>query len=534
MNFNGEYKKRLMLINEHIESFFANECRNLESFVTEAPVYSVLNGGKRVRGILTLEVARMLGGNEKTALEFAAAIEFIQAYSLVHDDLPCMDDDDYRRGQLSCHKKFGEAKGVLCGDSLLNLAYEVMLKSILNGGDGEKKAAAEIKAKQTFGAQNFDEIAPALQRALRENGETLQTLSAQISAAEAKIKQKNTVETQIEAAEKNLRSYQDEIAKINVRVAGNNASLAENQKRVDELNGALQFASEEEARAATEAAEKKKKEIEAAVEAAEKARRESDTKIAGYQAAIETAKKNLADKTETDEEAETARRAALSAEKIQLDERKKAVAIRLGANETALKNICEKSGVVAETERKWRFVRNLSDTANGTLGGKEKVMLETYVQAHYFDRIVNRANVRFMVMSGGQYELKRSETAEDKKSQSGLDLNVVDHYNGSERSVKTLSGGEAFKASLSLALGLSDEIQSSAGGIRLDTMFVDEGFGSLDEESLAQAMKALSSLSEGERLVGIISHVSELKEKIDKQIVVTKMPSGGSKAEIRV
>ena len=98
----------------------------------------------------------------------------------------------------------------------------------------------------------------------------------------------------------------------------------------------------------------------------------------------------------------------------------------------------------------------------------------------------------------------------------------------------TLSGGEAFKASLSLALGLSDEIQSSAGGIRLDTMFVDEGFGSLDEESLAQAMKALSSLSEGERLVGIISHVSELKEKIDKQIVVTKMPSGGSKAEIRV
>ena len=139
-----------------------------------------------------------------------------------------------------------------------------------------------------------------------------------------------------------------------------------------------------------------------------------------------------------------------------------------------------------------------------------------------------------MVMSGGQYELKRSETAEDKKSQSGLDLNVVDHYNGSERSVKTLSGGEAFKASLSLALGLSDEIQSSAGGIRLDTMFVDEGFGSLDEESLAQAMKALSSLSEGERLVGIISHVSELKEKIDKQIVVTKMPSGGSKAEIRV
>ena len=105
---------------------------------------------------------------------------------------------------------------------------------------------------------------------------------------------------------------------------------------------------------------------------------------------------------------------------------------------------------------------------------------------------------------------------------------MIDHYNGTIRSVKTLSGGESFKASLSLALGLSDEIQSSAGGIRLDTMFVDEGFGSLDEESLSQAIRALSSLADGNRLVGIISHVSELKERIDKQIVVKKQQIGGS------
>ena len=135
-------------------------------------------------------------------------------------------------------------------------------------------------------------------------------------------------------------------------------------------------------------------------------------------------------------------------------------------------------------------------------------------------------------MSGGQYELKRRREAENNKSQSGLELDVIDHYNGTERSVKTLSGGESFKASLSLALGLSDEIQSSAGGVRLDTMFVDEGFGSLDEESLGQAMNALAGLTEGNRLVGIISHVAELREKIDKQIVVTKEKSGGSRAEI--
>ena len=118
-------------------------------------------------------------------------------------------------------------------------------------------------------------------------------------------------------------------------------------------------------------------------------------------------------------------------------------------------------------------------------------------------------------------------------AQSGLELNVIDHYNGTERSVKTLSGGESFKASLSLALGLSDEIQSSAGGIRLDTMFVDEGFGSLDEESLAQAIRALSALTESSRLVGIISHVSELKEKIDRQIIVTKQKTGGSTVRIQ-
>ncbi|MBQ8569825.1 MAG: SMC family ATPase, partial [Oscillospiraceae bacterium] len=116
----------------------------------------------------------------------------------------------------------------------------------------------------------------------------------------------------------------------------------------------------------------------------------------------------------------------------------------------------------------------------------------------------------------------------------GLELDVTDHYNGTDRSVKTLSGGEAFKASLSLALGLADEIQSSAGGIKLDTMFVDEGFGSLDEESLRQSMDTLAGLTEGNRLVGIISHVNTLRERIDKQIIIRKDKSGGSRAEISV
>jgi exonuclease SbcC len=175
----------------------------------------------------------------------------------------------------------------------------------------------------------------------------------------------------------------------------------------------------------------------------------------------------------------------------------------------------------------------LSRTANGDLKGKDRVKLETYIQAMYFERIVQRANIRLQKMSGGQYHLKRREQADNKKSQSGLELDIVDLINSSVRSVNTLSGGEAFLASLALALGLSDEVQMSSG-VRLDTLFVDEGFGSLDSEALRKAYNTLSALTDGERLVGIISHVSELKEWIDKQIIVTKVKTGGSSARIQL
>lgn len=186
-------------------------------------------------------------------------------------------------------------------------------------------------------------------------------------------------------------------------------------------------------------------------------------------------------------------------------------------------------------EHEYIWVKALSDTAGGSLSGKRKIELETYIQMAYFDRILRRANLRFLTMSSGQYELKRQEGGDNKKEKAGLEINVIDHYNGTERSVKTLSGGESFLASLSLALGLSDEIQSYAGGIKLDTMLVDEGFGSLDEETLNLAMKALSSLIEGERMVGIISHVPELKERIEKKILVRKtrgLNTAGSVAEV--
>ena len=218
---------------------------------------------------------------------------------------------------------------------------------------------------------------------------------------------------------------------------------------------------------------------------------------------------------------------------IAIAAKQKDVHARIAANESARKNISRKAAEMEELESKYAWIKSLSDTANGTLAGKEKIMLETYIQTTYFDRILERANIRLRKMSGGQYDLKRRRTASNMRGQSGLELDIVDHINTTERSVNTLSGGEAFLASLALALGLSDEVQMSTG-IRLDTLFVDEGFGSLDGEALNKAYTTLASLTEGNRLVGIISHVAELKERIDKQIIVTKSKTGGSAAKIVV
>jgi exonuclease SbcC len=219
--------------------------------------------------------------------------------------------------------------------------------------------------------------------------------------------------------------------------------------------------------------------------------------------------------------------------RTQLNTALKDIHARITSNSAVRKNIASKEYEMTQLEARYTWMKALSDTANGTVAGKEKIMLETYIQTTYFDRILERANLRLRKMSGGQYDLERRQSADNKKAQSGLDLDIIDHINTTRRSVNTLSGGEAFLASLALALGLSDEVQMSTG-IRLDTLFVDEGFGSLDSEALTKAYNTLAGLTDGNRLVGIISHVAELKERIDKQIVVTKQKSGGSNAAVRI
>lgn len=200
-------------------------------------------------------------------------------------------------------------------------------------------------------------------------------------------------------------------------------------------------------------------------------------------------------------------------------------------------NVCSNINTVYEKsknlEKEVMICKDLSDTANGNISGKNKLEFEQFVQASYFDRVVVAANKRFSYMTDERYLLARKEEALKISDKLGLELEVIDNYTGKRRDVKTLSGGESFKASLSLALGMSDTIQEFSGGIVVDAMFIDEGFGSLDDDSLEAAMNAIMMLGQNNKIIGIISHVNELKARIDKKIIVRKSNSG-SRIEISI
>lgn len=180
----------------------------------------------------------------------------------------------------------------------------------------------------------------------------------------------------------------------------------------------------------------------------------------------------------------------------------------------------------------WAVTNDMYKAMAGQLTQKVKISFETYVQQYYFKQVVSAANKRLTALTGGEFVLRCKEEAKNMRSHSGLDLDVFDRSTGLWRDVSTLSGGESFMASLALALGMSDVVQSRSGGIRLDSMFIDEGFGTLDESTLRCAMNVLNSLADdGNRLIGVISHVAELKEKIERKIIIRKSIHG-SKIEI--
>ena len=394
------------------------------------------------------------------------------------------------------------------------------------------QTALESRTAELLGTCPLSRAKDQLEEASRGDARTLEALEQALEQEARNLTKKRHLEERIPQMENSLRDREARRVALGEELSARNASAQAQEAELQALKASLPFSGKAEAEGRITALNRAIAAMRRDLEQAETACQDREKDLAAADASIAQLETLLSQGEDLDLAALEQDQAQARDRREVLDRQQKALHVRLTANRTALSHIRTQTENLSRTEAEYQMVKALSDTAGGKLS-KKHIMLETYIQMAYFDRIIQRANVHLMRMSGGKYDLQRRREAQTGGAQSGLELDVIDHYNGSLRSVQTLSGGESFIASLALALGLSEEVQASAGGIRLETMFVDEGFGSLDEETLQEAMRALLSLTRENRLVGIISHVAELRREIERQIVVKKDPTGGSRAEIQ-
>ena len=420
-----------------------------------------------------------------------------------------------KKSQLDKEKKMLSEKEA----EVVNLSAQI---ASLQVGIGEK--LVELQWEE----ENLDELKQQIAK-------EISVFTEQLEKNKKKSDRKAVLEKEIPKAEKQKKDLEIVIQNAALDRERVKVSMEKQKEIVDKISEQLAGESFDLLLQKVKKCEEQMSELAKEQKEAEEAYHKAQTRVKEIQSSIQTLEGQMKEESVEDVE-------VLEAKKAQLTQTYQEISVKTSEIYSVLKNnkeiysaVSSRQKEITQIEKRYIWIKSLADTANGTLSGKQKIELETYVQMSYLDRILRRANFRLLTMTGSQYELKRQGESSNKREKAGLELNVIDHYNGSERSVKTLSGGESFKASLSLALGLADEIQAQAGGIRLDAMFVDEGFGSLDEESLNQAMKALHGLADGKRMVGIISHVAELKDRIENKIVITKKRSKegvGSQVEI--
>ena len=431
---------------------------------------------------------------------------------------------EFQKLQISLEKRKSQQESIQ--EQLQNQLEEPIFAWLRE--DSQKKADSELQQDQNSKVvhlQGGQEASRLLQKGktatewLKQQQDILERKQKNLTAL---LEQRKLLETQISKIQTKHTELTDRINQNQQQTASEKSRAEQMQKQKESMEKELGERTKEEIlfqiqlqTQERQTLEKHYKNVTEAKEALEKRMTELDSIITSLTEQLKEAVNISVEELNVQKENFTQQKKVFSSERDEIH-------ARLEINGDMYEKIRRQQTELLKTETRWKWMKSLSDTANGTITGKARIMLETYIQMQYFDRILARANIRLMTMSSGQYELVRRKENKSRVGKTGLELDVVDHYNGTIRSVKTLSGGETFQASLSLALGLSDEIQSSSGGIQLDTMFVDEGFGSLDEDALDQAIRALKDLSQGSRLVGIVSHVSELKERIDKKIIVTK------------
>lgn len=385
----------------------------------------------------------------------------------------------------------------------------------------------------TLGACAMEDAAEVCTHARKENDDAIREKDAAIRTEETRQQQRDALDKKIPETEQAVKAAQDALHALEKQLTQCSTEVQGSLRKAQEMQNKLPFPTQKEAEKQITALQTNAAEMQKAIQDAGDAVQRSAEELSTLNGSIGQLTTSLKDIPEADEDKLLDERKLLMEQQERERQELDRLHVCIDQNQRQMKKLHAALQQHEEAVRRVQCVKPLYETAIGKVSGQERINLETFVLISFFDRILARANQRLHIMTEYQFSLQRS-TEGKKNKQAGLDIDVIDHLSGTVRSASSLSGGEGFLAALSLALGFSEEIQSNAGGIRLDTMFVDEGFGSLSADKLSQAINALQSLSGGHRLVGIISHVASLKDRIHQQLNVSKDKTGRSHAVIKL
>lgn len=399
------------------------------------------------------------------------------------------------------------------------------LRQRLNGAQTKLGAAQGALEKMREGLSDLGR--EGCERELKDAQTSAESLQGNLDSLQRQLDQREKDQESLTKLEEDRKSLDQKHAELDEEARKTSEQQAAVRAQREELVSGLAYPSEKEAREALRDIEEQATALDEARQKAQDALDSCRQSLRDARNTIEALEPQVAKAKEIDIEHE--REALIQTDKVLagLTEGHEEIERRRASNKRQLNQLRQALTKGKDVGDRYSQAKLLSDTARGTLTGKPRISFETYVQTAYFDQILMAANQRLKIFLGGRYQLRRREDV-GRDGRSGLELDVLDNYTGKVRPANTLSGGESFGASLSLALGLSDVVQQRAGGVQLDTMFIDEGFGTLDSDALQSAMRMLTELSSEGKLIGIISHVEDLKAVIDRKIIVTSGHDGSS------
>ena len=383
-----------------------------------------------------------------------------------------------------------------------------------------QSALADLKAQKARAEANVEHLTqglewPSEQAALAQKTEWEGRHTALLN-------EQTAAQTAYDTAQKALNDLNEEKAKKSAVLKEKAAQAQASARELDEILRKLAFVD----RADYEAALSTEEELKAEREELDQHKHNLQT----AEAAVATLEREAANQPQPPAPLPQLEEQRLAADRQfhELNQASGTVGFRQKTNQAIAEDLNRLAQESAQARHKADLLTHLYNTVKGKKAGKVNLSFEAYIQAYYFERVVDAANRRFEAMSEGRYLLRRRDDSVSISGKNALVLDVLDHYTGKLRPVSSLSGGESFKAALCLALGLSDVIQAGSGGVEIDALFVDEGFGTLDEASLDKALEVLLGLAGPGKMVGVISHVPELKDRITRQIVLKKGPLGST------